>query len=84
MKKTKESLCDIWDAIKCTNIRIMRVLEGEEWEKWSESLFKEIIAENVSILGRELDIQVHEIILSSQCKTTFSKTHYNETVKNQR
>ena len=34
----------------------MGVPEGEEREKGSESLFKEIIAENFPNLGKELDI----------------------------
>ena len=38
----------------------MGIPEGEEREKGSESLFKEIIAENFTNLGKELYIQVHE------------------------
>ena len=38
----------------------MSIPEGEGREKETESLSKEIIAENFPILGKELDIQVHE------------------------
>ena len=38
----------------------MCIPEGEEKEEGAENLFKEIIAENFSNLGRKLDVQVHE------------------------
>ena len=43
-----------------SNIRIMGIPEGKKREKGAENLFKEIIAENFSNLGKKLDIQVHE------------------------
>ena len=30
MKRNEDSLRDIWDNVKCNNIRILRVPEGEE------------------------------------------------------
>ena len=38
----------------------MFIPEEEEREKGAESLFKEIIAENFTNPGKELDIQVHK------------------------
>lgn len=35
-------------------------LRGEETEKGTKSLFNEVIAENLSSLGRDTDIQIHE------------------------
>ena len=46
MKRNEDSLRDLWDNIKCTNIHIRGVPEGEEREKGSKKIFKEIIAEN--------------------------------------
>ena len=48
MKKSKESLCDLWDSIESTKNN--QSPEGEERAKGIESLFKEIIAENFSNL----------------------------------
>ena len=45
IKRTRDSLRDLWDHIKCTNIRIIQVLE-EEKKKGYEKIFDEIILEN--------------------------------------
>ena len=42
MKRNEDSLRDLWDNIKCTNIHIRGVPEGEEREKGSEKIFEEI------------------------------------------
>ena len=42
MKRTEDSLRDLWDNIKCTNIRIIGVSE-EEKKKGYETIFDEII-----------------------------------------
>ena len=36
MKRNEDSLRDLWDNIKCTNIRIRGVPEGEEKQKGPE------------------------------------------------
>ena len=41
---------------KWSNVREMRVLEGEEKKKEAENLFEEIIVENFSNPGKEIDI----------------------------
>ena len=38
MKRIEDSLRDLWDNIKCTNIHIIGVPEGEEREKGPEKL----------------------------------------------
>ena len=45
MKRIEDTLRDLWDNIKHTNIRIIGVPE-EEKKKGSEKLFEEIIVEN--------------------------------------
>ena len=54
MKRNGDSLRDHWDNIKCNNIRIKRVTEGEEREKGPEKIFEETIAENFPNMGKEI------------------------------
>ena len=37
MKRTEDSLRDLWDNIRCTNIQIIGVPEAEEKKKGSEN-----------------------------------------------
>ena len=60
MKRNEDSLSDLWDNIKCTNICILGVPEGEEKEKGPEKIFEEIIAKNFPNLGKETLIEVQE------------------------
>ena len=60
MKRSEDSLRDLWD-IKCTNIHIIRVPEGEEREKGPEKIFEEIIVENFPNMGKEIATQVQEV-----------------------
>ena len=46
MKRNEDSLRDLWDTIKCTNIHIIGVPEGEAREKGPEKIFEEIRVEN--------------------------------------
>ena len=46
MKRIEDSLIDLWDNTKCTNIQIIRVPEEEEKKKGTEKIFEEIIVEN--------------------------------------
>ena len=51
----KYRLREFSDSIKHKNIHITEV--PEEWEKWAECLFEQIIAENFPNLGKETGIQ---------------------------
>ena len=58
--KNADSLRDLWDNIKCNNLRIIGVPEGEEREKRPEKIFEEIILENFPNIGKEIATQVQE------------------------
>ena len=60
MKRTEDSLRDLWDSIKCTNIRIIGVPEEEERKKGYEKIFEEIIVDNFPNMEREIANQVQE------------------------
>ena len=60
MKGIEDSLRDLWDNIKCTNIRIIRVPEEEEKKKGTEKIFEEIIVENFPNMGKKRVNQVQE------------------------
>ena len=59
-KRVEDSLRDLWDNIKCTSIRIIRVPEEEEKKKGYEKIFEEIIDENFPNMGKEIVNQVQE------------------------
>ena len=60
MKRNEDSLRDLWDNIKCNNIRIRGVPEGEEREKGPEKIFEEIRVKNFPNMGKEIATQVQE------------------------
>ena len=60
LKRTEYSLRDLWDNIKCTNIRIIGVPEEEEKKKGTEKILDEIIVENFPNMGKEIVNQVLE------------------------
>ena len=60
MKTIEDSLRDLWDNVKPTNIRIIGVPEEEEKKKGTEKIFEEIIVENFPNMGKEVDNQVQE------------------------
>ena len=60
MKRNEGSLRDLWHNIKCTNICIIGVPEGEEREKGPEKIFEDVIAENFPNMGKETVTQVQE------------------------
>ena len=60
MKRTEDSLRDLWDNIKCTNIQIIGVPKEEEKKKGQEKIFEEIIVENFPNKEKEIANQVQE------------------------
>ena len=60
MKKTEDSLRDLWDNINHTNIRIIGVPEEEKKKKGYEKIFEEIIVENFPNMEKEIVNQAQE------------------------
>ena len=60
MTRTEDSPRDLWDNIKCTNIRIIGVPEEEQKNKGYEKTFEEIIVENFPNMEKEIVNQVQE------------------------
>ena len=59
-KGNEDSLRDLWDNIKHTNIHIIRILKGKEREKEIENVFDEIIVKNLPNLKKKTDNQVEK------------------------
>ena len=60
MKRIEDSLRDLWNNIKCTNIQIIGVPEEEEKKQGMEKIFEEIKVENFPNKGKERVNQFHE------------------------
>ena len=55
--ENEERLGNLQDILKCSNIRIIGVPEGEEEEQKLENLFEQIMKENFPTLAKEIDFQ---------------------------
>ena len=53
MKRTEDSLRDLWDNIKRTNIRIIGIPEEEEKKNGTEKILEEIILKTTLIRERK-------------------------------
>ena len=53
LKRNEDSLRELWDNIKCMNIRIRGMPEEEGRERGTEKIFEEIIAENFPNMEKE-------------------------------
>ena len=54
MKRTEDSLRDLWNNIKCTNSQIIGVPKEEEKREVYEKLFEEIIVENFPNMEKKI------------------------------
>ena len=59
-KRNEDNLRDLWDNVKCPNIRIIGVPKEEDKKKGHEKIFEEIIVENFSKVGKGIASQVQE------------------------
>ena len=82
MKRIEDSLRELWDNIKHTNIRIIGVPE-EEKKKGTEKIFEEIIVKNFPNMGKEIVNQVQEVqsLIQDKPKEKHAVTHVNHTLK---
>jgi len=60
MKRIENSLRDLWENIKHTNIQTIGFPEEEEKKKGYEKIFEEIIVENFPDMEKEIFDQVQE------------------------
>ena len=85
MKRIEDSLRDLWDNIKHTNIQIIRVPEEEEKEKGSEKIFEKIIVENFDYNGKgnsHPSPGSPESPIQDKPKEKHTQAHTNQTSKN--
>ena len=85
-KRNEDTLRDLWDNTKCTNIHIITVPGREDREKGPKKIFEEVIAENLHNMGEEIVNQVQE---SQRVPGRINQRrniprHSNQTDKNER
>ena len=82
MQRIEDSLRDLWDNIKRTNIQIIGVPEEEEKKKGTEKIFEEIIVEKFPSMEKEIVNQVQEAQRAPyKYKEKHAKIHINQTMK---
>ena len=60
IKRNEVNLRDVWDNVKCPNVRIIGVPEEEDKKKGYEKMLEEIIVENIPKMEKERATQVQE------------------------
>ena len=83
MKRAEDSLRDLWDNIKWTNIWIIGFPEEEEKKKGHKKIFEEIIVENFPNMEKKIVNQVQEAQspIQDKLKEKHAKTHTNQSDK---
>ena len=54
IKRNKDNLRNLWDNVKCPNIRIIGVPEEEDKKKRHAKILEEIIVKNFPKMGKEI------------------------------
>ena len=85
MKRTEDSLRDIWNNIKHTNIRIIGVPEEKEKNKGYEKILEEIIVETSPTWKRNSQSRARgtKSPIQDKPKEKHAKTHTNQSNKDQ-
>ena len=52
IKRNEDSLRDLWDNVKCSNIQIIGVPEEEDKKKDHGKILEEIVVENFAKMGK--------------------------------
>ena len=60
IKRNEDNLRDLWDNVKCPNIRTIGVPEEEDKKKGHEKILEEIIVQNFTNMRKEIVTQVQE------------------------
>ena len=60
IERNEDKLRDLWDNVKCSNIRIIGVPEEEDKKKDHEKILEEITVEMFPKMGREIITQAQE------------------------
>ena len=79
IQKNEDSVSNLWDNFKTSNICIIRMPEGEKDEQEIGNLFEKVMKEKFPNLVKEIDMQVQEASSPKQdrCIEAHSKTHHN-------
>ena len=83
MKRTEDSLRNIWENIKCTNIQIIGVPEEEGRKKGHEKIFEVIVVENFPNMEKVIvnQVQKAQSLIQDKPKEKHTQTHTNQTNK---
>ena len=68
---------NLWDNLKCSNIWIIGVPEGEEQQQEIENLLEQIMKENFPNLVKEIDFQEAQSSKEVGPKEEHTKAHHN-------
>ena len=86
IKRNEDNLRDLWDNVKCPNIRIIGVPKEDDKKKGNEKILEKTMVQNFSKMGKEIATQVQEtqrVPNRETPKAKHPKTHINQTNEDQ-
>ena len=60
IKRNEDNIRDLWDYVKCPNLRIIGVREEKDKKKGHDKILEEIRVGNFPKMGKEIATQVQE------------------------